>query len=157
VPRDPDDPYVRAIAPGKVTAPIVGGNLFTFVHLIGTPWEPDLTGAILLLEEVDEPPYVIDVHLNQLRLAGKLDQVAGVVVGELKNCDWREERPEAPRTRSIEDVLEMNLGQLGVPVLYKLPLGHGKHLATIPLGVKATLDADQARLTIEQSGVEAVA
>ncbi|MEA2521155.1 MAG: muramoyltetrapeptide carboxypeptidase, partial [Actinomycetota bacterium] len=82
---------------------------------------------------------------------------AGVVVGELKNCDWREERPEAPRTRSIEDVLEMNLGQMGVPVLYKLPLGHGKHLATIPLGVQATLDADGATLRIDQSGVDPVA
>ncbi|MEA2522208.1 MAG: muramoyltetrapeptide carboxypeptidase, partial [Actinomycetota bacterium] len=64
VPRDPDDPYVRTIVPGTATAPIVGGNLFTFVHLIGTPWEPDFTGAILLIEEVDEPAYVIDVHLN---------------------------------------------------------------------------------------------
>ena len=68
-------------------------------------------------------------------MAGKLDRVAGVVVGEMEHCDWREERPEAPRTRSLEDVLELCLGPLGVPVLYKLPLGHGKHLATIPLGV----------------------
>lgn len=63
--------------------------------------------------------------------------------------------PEAPRTRSIEDVLEMNLGRSGVPVLYTLPLGHGKRLGTIPLGVSATLDADAATLAIEQSGVGA--
>jgi muramoyltetrapeptide carboxypeptidase len=155
VPRDPDDPYVRSIAPGRVTAPIVGGNLFTLVHLIGTPWEPVFDGAILFLEEVDEPPYVIDVHLQQLQLAGKLDHVAGVVVGEMFNCDWREERPETPRTRSLEDVLENHLGPLGVPVLYKLPLGHGKHLATIPLGVPATLDADARTLTIDQPGIMA--
>jgi muramoyltetrapeptide carboxypeptidase len=153
VPRDPDDVYVRAIAPGRATAPIVGGNLFTFVHLLGTPWEPVFDGAILFFEEVDEPPYVIDIHLTQLRLAGKLDDVVGVVVGQLFHCDWREERPEAPRTRSIEDVLEAQLGPLGVPVLYKLPLGHGKHLATIPLGVTATLDADARTLTIDQPGV----
>jgi muramoyltetrapeptide carboxypeptidase len=153
VPRDPDDPYVRAIAPGRVTAPIVGGNLFTFVHLIGTPWDPVFDGTILFFEEVDEPPYVVDVHLAQLRLAGKLESVVGVIVGELHNCDWREARPEAPRTRSIEDVLERHLGPLGVPVLYKLPLGHGKHLATIPLGVMATLNADARSLTIEQPGV----
>jgi muramoyltetrapeptide carboxypeptidase len=155
VPRDPDDPYVRAIATGRVTAPMVGGNLFTLVHLIGTPWEPVFDGAILFLEEVDEPPYVIDVHLQQLRLAGKLDAVAGVIVGEMFNCDWREERPETPRTRSLEDVLENHLGPLGVPVLYKLPLGHGKHLATIPLGVPATLDADARTLTIDQPGIMA--
>lgn len=153
VPRDPDDPYVRAIAGGKVSAPIVGGNLFTFVHLIGTPFDPVFDGAILMFEEVHEPPYVIDVHLSQLTMAGKLENVVGVVVGELKDCDWSEERPEAPRTRSIEDVLERHLAPLGVPVLYKLPLGHGKHLSTIPLGVTATLDADGRELTIDQPGV----
>ena len=153
VARDPKDPYVRAIAPGRVTAPIVGGNLFTLVHLMGTPWEPVFDGAILFFEEVDEPPYVIDVHLQQLGSAGKLDGVVGVVVGEMFRCDWREDRPEAPRTRSLEDVLENHLGPLGVPVLYRLPLGHGKHLATIPLGVTATLDADRRSLTIDQPGV----
>jgi muramoyltetrapeptide carboxypeptidase len=155
VPRDPDDPYVRTIVGGRASAPIVGGNLFTFVHLIGTPWDPVFDGTILFLEEVDEPPYIVEVHLHQLALAGKLANLAGVVVGELKNCDWREDRPEAPRTRSIEDVLERCLGGLGVPVLYKLPLGHGKHTATIPLGVQATLDADAQTLTIEQAGVAA--
>ena len=153
VPRDPDDAYVRTIVGGRVTAPIVGGNLFTFVHLIGTPFDPVFDGAILLMEEVNEPPYVMEVHLHQLELAGKLQHLAGVVVGELKDCDWREDRPEAPRTRSIEDVLERCLAPLGVPVLYKLPLGHGKHLATIPLGVQATLDADAQTLTIDQAGV----
>lgn len=153
VPRDPDDAYVRAINGGKATGPIVGGNLFTFVHLIGTPFDPVFEGAILMFEEVHEPPYVIDVHLSQLAMAGKLDGVLGVVVGELKDCDWSEQRPEAPRTRSIEDVLERHLAPLGVPVLYKLPLGHGKHLATIPLGVIATVDAERKVLTIDQPGV----
>jgi muramoyltetrapeptide carboxypeptidase len=153
VPDDPDDPYRRTIAPGTVTAPIVGGNLFTLIHLIGTPWEPRFDGAILFFEEVHEPAYVIEVHLSQLQLARKLDRVVGVVVGELHDCDWSEQRPESPRNRSIEDVLERHLAPLGVPVLYKLPLGHGKHLATIPLGVTATLDADARALTIDQSGV----
>jgi muramoyltetrapeptide carboxypeptidase len=153
IPRDPDDAYVRSIVAGRVTAPLVGGNLFTLVHLMGTPWEPVLDGAILFIEEVDEPPYVIEIHLRQLQMAGKLESVVGVVVGEMKDCDWREARPESPRTRSLEDVLELCLGPLGVPVLYKLPLGHGKHLATIPLGVDATLDADARTLAIDQPGV----
>jgi muramoyltetrapeptide carboxypeptidase len=155
VPEDPDDPYRRTIAGGRVTAPIVGGNLFTFVHLMGTPWEPMFDGAILFFEEVNEPAYVIEIHLDQLRLAGKLNRLAGVVVGELKDCDWSEKRPESPRNRSIEDVLERCLAPLGVPVLYKLPLGHGKHLATIPFGVTATLDADARTLTIDEPGVRA--
>ena len=155
VPRDPDDPYVRSLSPGKVTAPIVGGNLSTMVHLIGTPWEPDLDGAILFFEEVDTTTDVLEIHLQQLRLAGKLDGVVGVVVSELYHCDWREEFPDSPRMRSLEDALENQLCPLGVPVLYKLPLGHGKHLASIPLGVAATLDADARTLTIDQPGVVA--
>ena len=153
VPRDPDDPYVRTIAGGRVTGPIVGGNLFTFTHLMGTPWDPVLDGAILFFEEVNELPYIVEVELHQLAHAGKLEQIRGVVVGELFECDWRESRPDSPRTRSIEDVLERCLLPLGVPVLYKLPLGHGKHLASIPLGVQATLDADAQTLTIDQPGV----
>jgi muramoyltetrapeptide carboxypeptidase len=153
VPDDPDDPYRRTISPGKVTAPLVGGNLFTMIHLLGTRFDPVFDGAIWFFEEVHEPAYVIEVHLSQLRLAGKLDRVAGVIVGELKDCDWSEQRPEAPRNRSIEDVLERTLAPLGVPVLYRAPLGHGKHLATIPLGVAATLDADARTITIEQPGV----
>jgi muramoyltetrapeptide carboxypeptidase len=140
---------------GRVSAPIVGGNLFTFVHLLGTSWDPVFDGAILMFEEVNEPPYVIEVHLHQLQLAGKLDGLAGIVVGELFECDWRKERPEAPRTRSIEDVLERCLAPLEVPTLYKLPLGHGKHLASIPFGVQATLDADAQTLTVDQPGVVA--
>jgi muramoyltetrapeptide carboxypeptidase len=153
VPRDPDDTYVRAIAPGRVTAPIVGGNLFTMNHLMGTPWEPSFEGCILFFEEVDTPVYVLEVHLQQLKMAGKLDGVLGVVVGELFHCDWREESPDEARVRSLEDALEKHLLPLGVPVLYKLPLGHGKHLASIPLGVEATLDADARTLIIEQPGV----
>ncbi len=155
VPHDPDDPYRRTIVGGRATGPIVGGNLFTFVHLMGTPWEPVFDSSILFFEEVNEPAYVIEIHLDQLKLAGKLDGVVGVVVGELKDCDWSEKRPEAPRNRSIEDVLERCLAPLGVPVLYRLPLGHGKHLATIPLGVQATLDAEARTLTIDEPGVRA--
>lgn len=147
IPRDPDDPYVRAIVPGKVTAPLVGGNLFTLQHLLGTPWEFHLEGTIFFFEEVNEPPYKVEAMLWQLGAAGKLDHVVGVVIGELDGCLGDK---EGPRTRSIEDVLERQLAPLGVPVLYKLPLGHGKHLATMPLGVIATLDADARRLTIDQ-------
>jgi muramoyltetrapeptide carboxypeptidase len=153
VPRDPDDPYVRALAPGKVTAPLVGGCLWLLLQTLGTPWEVDLEGDIFFFEDYDAPPWYVDGMLTQLGHAGKLAGVRGVVVGDMEKCDWRETRPEWPRTRSIEDVLEKHLEPLGVPVLYKLPLGHGKHLATIPLGVTATLDADARTLTLAESGL----
>jgi muramoyltetrapeptide carboxypeptidase len=71
----------------------------------------------------------------------------------MDKCDWHEGRPEWPRTKSLEDVLEERLEPLGVPAIYKLPLGHGKHLATIPLGVQATLDADARTLEIVEAAL----
>ena len=153
VPRDPDDPYVRAIRGGRATAPLIGGCLWLLIQSMGTPWEFDVDGAIFFFEDVKAPPYYIDGFLTQLRLAGKLDNVAGVVVGEMKDCDWGDVREASDwaRSRSIEDVLEEHLEPLGVPVLYKLQLGHGKHLASIPLGVRYTLDADRKTLTVEEA------
>jgi muramoyltetrapeptide carboxypeptidase len=149
IPKDPDDPYTRPIRGGKVTAPLAGGCLWLLMQTMGTPWEIDLDGSILFFEDFDAPPWYVDGNLVQLSQAGKLDAVAGVVVGDMEKCDWREERPEWSRTKSIEDVLEERLEPLGVPVLYKLPLGHGKHLAALPLGVTATLDADARTLSMD--------
>jgi muramoyltetrapeptide carboxypeptidase len=150
VPRDPDDPYVRAIRGGAVTAPLVGGCLWLLMQTMGTPWEFDCEGAILFFEDVKAPPYYVDGFLTQLAAAGKLQQAVGVVVGEMKDCDWGDLRQASDwaRSRSLEDVLEEHLEPLGVPVLYKLPLGHGKHLAALPLGVRCMLDADRRTLTV---------
>jgi len=155
VPKDPDDPYTRPIRGGRVTGTIAGGCLWLLMQTMGTPWEIDLDGSIFFFEEYDAPAWYVDGNLTQLRQAGKLDGVLGVVVGDLEWCDWREERPEWPRTKSIEDVLEEHLEPLGVPVLYKLPLGHAKHQAAIPLGVRATLDADARSLTIDEPALRA--
>ena len=160
VPRDPDDPYVRTIAPGKATAPLVGGCLWLLSQTLGTPWELETDGAILFFEDVDAPPYYIDGQLTQLRHAGKLDNLLGVVVGEMHGCDFADESSpvsEWRASKSLEDVLEKHLAGLGVPVLYKLPLGHGRNLASIPLGVRVTLDADQRTLTVEESPFEEAA
>ncbi len=153
VPRDPDDPYVRAIAPGRVTAPLVGGCLWLLMQTLGTPWDLETDGVILFFEDYLSAPYFVDGQLTQLRHAGKLDGVAGVVVGDMEGCDYGDARAvnDWRAGKSIEDVLDKHLADLGVPVLYKLPLGHGKHLASIPLGVRCTLDADARTLTVDES------
>jgi muramoyltetrapeptide carboxypeptidase len=153
VPPSPEDPYVRAIRGGKVSAPLVGGCLWLLQHAIGTPWAPNFDEAILFWEDVDTPTTYLEAHLVHLQQAGALDGIVGVVVGELEKCDWRPDRPEWARVPSVEDLLERYLEPIGVPVLYRLPLGHGKHLSTLPLGVGATLDADAGSLTIDQPGV----
>jgi muramoyltetrapeptide carboxypeptidase len=152
VPSNPDDPWLRTIRGGRVTAPLVGGCLWLLMQTMGTPWEIELDGAILFFEDVHTPPYHIDGELVQLGHAGKLDGVVGVVVGQMEKCDWGDLRQVSDwaRSRSLEDVLEERLEPLGVPVLYGLPLGHGKHLAALPLGVTCTLDADARTLTVDE-------
>jgi muramoyltetrapeptide carboxypeptidase len=152
VPRDPDDPYVRTLRGGTVTAPLVGGCLSLLLQTMGTPWEIDLEGSIFFFEDYKAPPYTIDGMLTQLAQAGKLDGIAGVVVGDMEGCDWGDARPVSDwrASRSLEDVLEQHLEPLDVPTIYKLPLGHGKHLASLPLGVSCTLDATAGSLTVDE-------
>ncbi|NJC73236.1 LD-carboxypeptidase [Planosporangium thailandense] len=155
VPADPDDPFLLTLHGGRVTAPLVGGDLWELRETLATPWEVATDGALLFFEEVNVPTWQIDGMLAQLTHAGKLQQVAGVVVGQMAGCDWARDRASYPSTKSLEDVLEHYLSPLGVPVLYGLPLGHGTSLATIPLGVRATLDAGKQELIIEESGLTA--
>ena len=72
VPRDPDDPYVRALRGGSVTAPLVGGCLWLLLQTMGTPWEIDLDGCIFFFEDYDAPAWYVDWMLTQLKQAGKL-------------------------------------------------------------------------------------
>ncbi|HMM42058.1 MAG TPA: LD-carboxypeptidase [Thermomicrobiales bacterium] len=147
--RDPDDPFTWAIAPGVVEGPLRGGCLTLLAQSLGTPWEVDWDGCIVFAEDVGEEPYRIDGYLTQLKLAGKLDNIAGFVVGEHVNCGPREFRPSYPYgTYSAEEVYRHCLEPLGVPVMVGLPCGHGKHLATLPLSVHARLDADNLTLEV---------
>jgi muramoyltetrapeptide carboxypeptidase len=153
VPRNPDDDFIRTLHPGVVSGEMTGGCLWLLGQTIGTPWQIDLTGKIFFFEDYDAPPWYVDGLLNQMTQAGMLTDVVGVVVGELYKCDWRETKPEFPQTLSIEDVLERYIGSLGVPAIYGLPMGHGKYLTTTPLGAKATLDADNGKLVIEEAAL----
>ena len=155
VPSNPDDPFIGAIGSGRASGTLAGGCLWLLRETIGTPWEVDLDGCILFFEDVNCPPWYVDGMLLQLLNAGKLDNVAGVAIGEFaKSEHWREQEPWL-RSRSLEDVFERRLAPLGVPIVFNLPLGHGKHLCTIPLNVAATVDADARTLTIDESALEA--
>ena len=154
VPRRPDDDYLRALSGGRVSAEMVGGCLWLLGQTIGTPWQIDLGGRIFFFEDVHAPAWYIDGILNQMTQAGMLKDVVGVVVGELVDCDWKENAADFPQMLSIEDVLERYLEPLQVPVLYGLPLGHGKHLVTTPLGAAVTLDADARTLSLDEPALE---
>lgn len=129
------------LIPGTATGPLIGGNLSLLASSVGTPDMPDLTGAIVLIEDVDEAPYRVDRMLTHLRRAGALAGVAGVAVGQFTGC--ADDRPV-----DVAEVLLDRLGGLGVPVLGGLPIGHGVGQLTVPVGVPAGLDAHAGALTV---------
>ena len=141
--RAADVPAVT-IVPGRVRAPLTGGTTSVLCATLGTPWELDCEGRLLLLEDVCEEPYRIDRLVTQLSQAGKLATAAGFVVSEHHDCAPR--RPE--RSQSLMDVLRRHMEPLRKPCLYGLPLGHGEHLASVPLGIPVELDADAGVPTI---------
>src|SRR5207244_3229928 len=102
----PDDPYVGAMGTGRATAPLVGGCLWLLRETLATPWEVDLRGTILFFEDVHCPPWHLDGMLTQLRNAGKLEHVAGFVIGEFAESDPTKERNPWLRSKSFEDVAE---------------------------------------------------
>lgn len=149
--RQPEDgPWLETIVPGRVTAPLVGGCLTLVCQTLGTPYEIDTRGKIFFFEDVHEEPYRIDHLLTHLLMAGKLQECAGIVIGECADCGPRPHHPAFFSTLSLEDVIEELIRPLGVPAMYGLTIGHGKHLATLPLGVTATLDATGRRLVVEE-------
>jgi muramoyltetrapeptide carboxypeptidase len=144
---------LRTIRPGRASGRLIGGNLTLISATMGTPYEIDTRGAILFLEDIGEEPYSIDRMLTQLRLAGKLAAAAGIIFGECTDCSPSDYKPFVQAGFSLGEVLDAILGNLKVPVLSGLTIGHTDDQLTLPLGVSATLDADKGTLEINESGV----
>ena len=126
----------RAVRPGRATGRLVGGNLSLVQQSIGTPYEIELEGAILFLEETRDPMSFVDERLVHLRNAGLLRGVRGVVLGQL-TLDRSEED-------EFEDFLVDLLADLGVPVLAEFPAGHDVPNLTLPLGTEVELVVEDA-------------
>ncbi len=146
---------LRTIRPGKARGRLMGGNLTLISTTMGTPYEIDTRGKIVFLEDVDEEPYRIDRMLTQLRLAGKLDAAAGIIFGECVDCKPKDYKPSFSSTFTLGEVLDNFLADLKIPVLAGLTVGHTDDQLTLPIGVTATLDADNGALIIEEAAVVA--
>lgn len=138
-------PVPFGMVPGEVEAPLVGGCLAVLASLAGTPWAPSFAGAIALLEDVAERPQRrIDRMLLQLRQSGMLDGVRGVVFGAMTDCG-----AHADTRATIEECL----GDLGVPIGYGAPVGHGEANFAVPLGVPVRLRIDAVGEPLSGAGV----
>jgi muramoyltetrapeptide carboxypeptidase len=140
----------RALRGGVARGPLQGGNLAVLTSLAGTPYFPDLEGAILFLEDVNEYIYRVDRMLTTLVLGGQLARVAGVVLGGFTNCKPSE---GSYGTLTLDEVFEDHFGGLGVPVLRGASFGHVAQKWTLPLGVAAELDADAGTLRLLEAAV----
>ncbi len=135
------DSWIAGIATGR----LLPCNLTVATHLLSTPLQPDLTGAILAIEDVTEAPYRIDRLLTHWRLSGALAKVAGVAIGRFSQCD----PPEGSSSFTVEEVLRDRLTDLQIPIVANLPFGHDGCNAALPVGVLATLDGNKGELRIE--------
>ena len=133
---------------GVATGRLVGGSLTLVAASIGTSWEIDTRGAILLLEDRFERPYRIDRMLQQLRGAGKLAPLAGVGLGDFSSCV-----DERYPGLGAEQLVAEEIAPLGIPLVTGLPFGHVKENYPWPMGCRAKLDGDRGELRMLERGV----
>jgi muramoyltetrapeptide carboxypeptidase len=145
----PRENRIVTLAGGTAEGPLFGGNLSLIQCLLGTPFFPDLEGAILFLEDVGEDLYRVDRMLAHLRAAGALDRLAGVAVGRFTDL----ERRGADGALGFDEVLRTYFGPLGIPVAHGFPVGHIDDQWTLPLGIRARLDADAGDLELLEAAV----
>ncbi|HEX7409266.1 MAG TPA: LD-carboxypeptidase [Candidatus Binatia bacterium] len=139
-------PAQDVVQPGTAEGPLVGGCLSAIVATLGTPYALETRGCLLFLEDVNEKPYRVDRMLTQLRQAGALGEVAGVIFGEMSGCIATENERV-----SVRDVIAEAFADAPYPVAFGLPSGHGLGTLTLPLGIRARLAGE--RLTLLESPV----
>ncbi len=139
--------YARyTITSGKAKGEIIGGNLTLITTMIGSEFQMDFTGKIVFIEDIGEEPYRIDRMLTQLINAGLLQKASGLAFGIFKGCN-NSSKSIAPNSFSLREVIEERIKPLNIPAVYGLSFGHNKNNFTIPIGIKAQMDAD--KMTIE--------
>lgn len=146
--------WINIINEGETYGEIVGGNLTLMCSSLGTPYEIDTEDKILFFEDLDTEPWIFDHMLTHLCNAGKLQKAKGIVIGECADCVPYKHNPGFQVTFFLEEVLEHFIKPLKIPAIYGLPLGHTEDLATIPIGVKAHLDATNGKLFIDECGTK---
>lgn len=146
---------LMTICEGKVTAPIIGGNLSLITSTLGTPFEINVKGKILFIEDLNEKMYKIDAMLNQLKLANKFAEVAGIVIGDFSHIKMHasdDDKHTSLQQHEIEkQLLQLfyaYFASLKIPVLYGFKIGHCFPHFAIPHGSIATLSTDDKTLKL---------
>ncbi len=139
-PSVPDSPLVR-VHSGKARGRLLGGCLSMINPILGTPYQPDFEGAILILEDVGEEPYRVDRYLSQFRSAGIFQQVAGIIFSQFVDCE-----PGDSPSLTVDEVIEDYTHDLSIPIVKNFLYGHVDRKFTIPIGARVELDADSLKI-----------
>jgi muramoyltetrapeptide carboxypeptidase len=139
---------LETLVEGVASGELVGGNLSLIVSTLGTPFEIDTNGKILFVEDVNEEPRSVDRMLNQLKMAGKLNDVNGIVIGDFCDCT-----PNRELTLTLEEVINHYVLWANKPAIRGFMMGHCNPHISIPLGAKAVLNTNNKILIVE-SGIE---
>jgi len=134
--------HAVVVRTGTASGPVLGGNLTTLSHLLGTPFAPVFKGQILILEEINEAPYRLDGMLMQMKLAGCFEGLAGLVLGAFINCGSQ---------KGVYEIAADIFREAKFPVLAGFSFGHVRGNPTIPIGMKATLDTDLGQLAFHEA------
>jgi muramoyltetrapeptide carboxypeptidase len=149
LPNPPEVPFSFSNK-GNARGRIFGGNFALVMSLMGTPYLPELRESLLVLEDVDEAPHRVDRMFTQLRHAGILKKIAGLILGRFVDC-----APSDPSTPhlTIEQVLQEAVQSIKCPIMMNLQYGHIPKKLTLPFGVQALLDTRQERLEVLEGAV----
>ncbi|WP_050184182.1 S66 peptidase family protein [Domibacillus robiginosus] len=131
---------------GNVSGPLVGGNLTSLIGTLGTPYEISTAGKILLIEETHEPINTVYRYIDHMRIAGKFEDCAGIIMGECTNC------PNA-YGKSYNDLINEFIVPLGKPLMTNLASGHGFYKAAIPIGTRVNLNTIDNTITLLEAAV----
>jgi muramoyltetrapeptide carboxypeptidase len=127
----------KVLRTGKAFGPVLGGNLTSLCHLMGTPYEPSFEGRLLFLEDRGEAPYRIDRMLTQLKLGHHLQALSGVILGSFEDCG---------KLDDVHQVVKNAFGNTDIPILAGFDIGHSAENLTVPIGVQAELNAEEGTL-----------
>jgi muramoyltetrapeptide carboxypeptidase len=133
----------KVLHPGKAKGILTGGCLTLLCRSLGTPYEVDTRDKILFMEDVNEAPYRIDGMLWQLQKAGKFKDVRGILFGEMVGC-----HPASKKEGTLEHIYSDVFSELNIPILSGLPIGHGKEMWTLPIGLPVALDSGAKKLQL---------
>ena len=142
-------PTGTTLVPGVAAGTVVGGCMILLCDMIGTPEQLEMANKIVIIEDVDEAPHRVDAMLTHLLNAGCLQKAAGIVVGEMTRTDERVDKTIGERP--WRQIVAERLGSLGIPTIINFPFGHAKQMLSLPLGIRAEMDANLGTLMYTES------